>query len=149
MLFAAIVGGTAWGANAYLNTTAYLAAQDGKVAIYRGVPGTLLGLSFSHLERATDVSVNDLQPGTANRLARRHPALTPWTPPRRWCGSTRAEAAPKGSSEGAGEGGKATGGQDGADNGGTSDNGGGSDNAASGSSSANGSNGSASQGGAA
>ena len=148
VLFAAIVGGTAWGANAYLNTTAYLAAQDGKVAIYRGVPGTLLGLSFSHLERVTDVSVNDLQPGTANRLAAGIQVDTV-DAAEALVREYEAEAAQKGSSEGAGEGGKATGGQDGADNGGTSDNGGGSDNAASGSSSANGSNGSASQGGAA
>ncbi len=68
VLFAAIVAGAAWGTSAYLNTTAYLADDDGKVAIYRGVPGTVLGLSFSSLERTTDVSVDDLQPGTANRL---------------------------------------------------------------------------------
>lgn len=69
VLFAAIVAGTAWGASTYLNTTAYLADEGGKVAIYRGVPGTVLGMSFSHLEKTTDVPVSELQPGVANRLA--------------------------------------------------------------------------------
>ena len=68
VLFAAIVGGTAWGTQTYLNTAAYLANDNGKVAVYRGVPGSVLGLSFSHLERTTDVTVADLQPGVANRL---------------------------------------------------------------------------------
>ena len=68
VLFAAIVAGAAWGTSTYLNTAAYLAADSGKVAIYRGVPGTVLGMSFSSLERTTDVSLDDLQPGVANRL---------------------------------------------------------------------------------
>ena len=68
VLFAAIIAGAAWGTQTYLNTAAYLANDNGKVAIYRGVPGTVLGLSFSHLERTTDVSVDALQPGVANRL---------------------------------------------------------------------------------
>ena len=68
VLFAAIIAGAAWGTQTYLNTAAYLANDNGKVAVYRGVPGSVLGLSFSHLERATDVSVDDLQPGVANRL---------------------------------------------------------------------------------
>lgn len=68
VLFAAIVAGPAWGTQTYLNTAAYLANDNGKVAVYRGVPGSVLGLSFSHLERTTDVTVADLQPGVANRL---------------------------------------------------------------------------------
>lgn len=69
VLFAAIVAGAAWGTRTYLDTVAYLANDNGKVAVYRGVPGSVLGLSFSHLERATDVTVADLQPGVANRLS--------------------------------------------------------------------------------
>ena len=69
VLFAAIVAGAAWGSKTYLDTVAYLADDDGKVAIYRGMPGSLFGLSFSSLERTTDVSVDQLQPGVANRLA--------------------------------------------------------------------------------
>ena len=68
VLFAAIVAGAAWGTQTYLNTAAYLANDNGKVAVYRGVPGSVPGLSFSHLERTTDVTVADLQPGVANRL---------------------------------------------------------------------------------
>ena len=68
VLFAAIVAGAAWGTQTYLNTAAYLANDNGKVAVYRGGPGSVLGLSFSHLERTTDVTVADLQPGVANRL---------------------------------------------------------------------------------
>lgn len=68
VLFAAIVAAAVWGTSTYLNTAAYLALDNGKVAIYRGVPGTVLGMSFSNLERTTDVSVDDLQPGVANRL---------------------------------------------------------------------------------
>ena len=68
VLFAAIVAGAAWGTQTYLNTAAYLANDNGKVAVYRGVPGSVLGLSFSHQERTTDVTVADLQPGVANRL---------------------------------------------------------------------------------
>ncbi len=68
LLFAAIVAGTAWGAKTYLDTAAFLTEDNGKVAIYRGMPGSLLGLSFSHYERTTDVAVDQLQPGVANRL---------------------------------------------------------------------------------
>ena len=68
VLFAAIIAGAAWGTQTYLNTAAYLANDNGKVAVYQGVPGSVLGLSFSHLERTTDVTVADLQPGVANRL---------------------------------------------------------------------------------
>ena len=67
-LLLAIVAGAAWGTNKYLNTAAYLANDNGKVAIYRGVPGTVLGMTFSQHDRTTDVSVDELQPGTASRL---------------------------------------------------------------------------------
>lgn len=68
ILFAAIVGGAAWATDTYLHNTAYLTDQDGKVAIYRGVPGTIFGLSYTELVQTTDVSVSDLQPGLAERL---------------------------------------------------------------------------------
>lgn len=69
VLFAAIVAGAAWGTKTYLDTVAYLGDDNGTVAIYRGMPGSLFGLSFSTLERTTDVPVDQLQPGVANRLA--------------------------------------------------------------------------------
>ncbi len=69
VLFAAIIGGVIWGVSAYLNTAAYLIDDNGTVAVYRGVPGNLFGLTFSQFEKGTDIEVADLQPGVANRLA--------------------------------------------------------------------------------
>ena len=68
VLLAALVGGAAYAFSYWTDHAAYLAEQDGKVAIYRGVPGSVLGMTFSHLEATTDVSLDDLQPGLANRL---------------------------------------------------------------------------------
>ena len=48
--------------------SAYLIAQDGNVALYRGVPGEFFGMRFSELDHVTDIKVDDLQPGLANRL---------------------------------------------------------------------------------
>ena len=69
VLLAAIVGGAAYGLNYWVSTAAYLGVDQGKVAIYRGVPGEFAGMSFSTLEKTTDIDVDDLQPGLANRLA--------------------------------------------------------------------------------
>lgn len=68
VLLAAIFGGAAYAFNYWTSNAAYLAEQDGKVAIYRGVPGDIFGVSFSTLEEVTDVSLDDLQPGVANRI---------------------------------------------------------------------------------
>ena len=64
LLFAAILGGAAWGTNQYLSHVAYLADSDGNVAVYRGVPGDFFGISSSSLIEVTDVAVKDL-PSTA------------------------------------------------------------------------------------
>ncbi|WP_165171334.1 Stp1/IreP family PP2C-type Ser/Thr phosphatase, partial [Adlercreutzia sp. ZJ242] len=68
VLLAAILGGAAYAFNFWTSNAAYLAEQDGKVAIYQGVPGTILGMSFSELVEVTDVPVDELQPGAANRI---------------------------------------------------------------------------------
>ena len=68
VLLAAIMGGAAYGLNYWVSTAAYLGVDQGKVAIYRGVPGEFAGMSFSTLEKTTDINVDDLQPGLANRL---------------------------------------------------------------------------------
>ena len=68
ILLAAIVGGAAYGLNYWVSTAAYLGVDQGKVTIYRGVPGEFAGMSFSTLEKTTDINVDDLQPGLANRL---------------------------------------------------------------------------------
>ena len=67
-LLAAIVAGAAYGLSYWVSTAAFLGESDGKVAIYRGVPGELFGISFSTLEDVTDIELDDLQPGLANRL---------------------------------------------------------------------------------
>ncbi len=63
-----IIAAAAFGAYTYLNTVAYLSEEDGKVAVYKGVPDSIMGLDLSSLEYVTDVSVNDLEPGVASRL---------------------------------------------------------------------------------
>ena len=68
LLFVVLIAGTIYAFASWTNTVAYLAEKDGHVAIYKGVSGSVLGLSFSQLEEETDVSVSDLQPGLANRL---------------------------------------------------------------------------------
>ena len=65
----ATVLGICYGAYHYTQTCAYLASQDGKVAVYQGVPDSVLGVSLSHLDHVTSVEVSDLEPGVANRLS--------------------------------------------------------------------------------
>lgn len=68
LLLAAILAACAYGFTYLSSNSAYLVEQDGKVAIYQGVPGDVFGLSANELVRVTDVATDDLQPGTANRL---------------------------------------------------------------------------------
>lgn len=50
-----------YGLNYWVSNAAYLGVDQGKVAIYRGVPGEFAGMSFSTLEKTTDINVDDLQ----------------------------------------------------------------------------------------
>lgn len=68
VLLIAVLAGCAYGFNCLATNSAYLVEQNGKVAIYQGVPGELFGFSAHKLVRTTDVAVDELQPGTANRL---------------------------------------------------------------------------------
>ncbi|MEG0374548.1 MAG: BofC C-terminal domain-containing protein, partial [Raoultibacter sp.] len=63
-----VFAGAAFSFKAYADTVAYLISDNGKVAVYRGVPGEMFGIKLSQLDHTTDVSVSDLQPGVANRL---------------------------------------------------------------------------------
>ena len=67
-LLVAIFCGAAYAFNYWTTQTAFLGVQDDKVAVYRGVPGELFGATFSQIVEVTNVSVDDLQPGVANRL---------------------------------------------------------------------------------
>lgn len=68
LLLVGIIAAAAWGGSAYLHNTAYLAEEDGKVAVYRGVPGEVLGFTYSELVTISNVSVDDLPPSAAERV---------------------------------------------------------------------------------
>lgn len=67
-LLAAILAACAYGFTYLASHSAFLVEENGKVAIYEGVPGDVFGFSANRLVEVTDVAVDDLQPGTANRL---------------------------------------------------------------------------------
>lgn len=70
LLLALAIGGAIWGGSTYLHNTAYLAATDaGMVAVYRGVPGEVLGFSYSELLEETNIPVNRLSPSAAERIS--------------------------------------------------------------------------------
>lgn len=69
LLLALCLGGAAWGGSAYLHHTAYLAESEaGNVAVYRGVPGEVLGFSYSELVEETDIAVDDLPVSAAESI---------------------------------------------------------------------------------
>lgn len=63
-----LLGGSAFALTYWTTNSAYLTEQDGHVAIYRGMPGSIAGLSFSELYEVTDMPVSDLPAGVANRI---------------------------------------------------------------------------------
>lgn len=68
VLLAAIFAGAGFAANAFVHNSAYLAEDDGTVAIYQGLPEPFLFFSYSELVEQTDVPVDELSPGVANRI---------------------------------------------------------------------------------
>lgn len=52
----------------YVNNSAYLVEEDGKVAVYRGLDDEFMGIPLSNREYITDISVDQLNPGVANRI---------------------------------------------------------------------------------
>ncbi len=55
-----ILGGGTWGVVAYGSSRYYLADASGSVAIYNGLPGSLLGVELNVLTERTDITVTDL-----------------------------------------------------------------------------------------
>ena len=64
----ALVGGSVWGLNSWAHNSVYLMDQDGKVAIYKGIPEKVLWCDYRELAQLTDVSTDKLNPGLATRL---------------------------------------------------------------------------------
>lgn len=68
LLLIAVVIGVCYGSYSYASNMAYLQDDNGKVAVYQGVKGSIFGHDLSHLDSVTDISTDDLQPGTAAHL---------------------------------------------------------------------------------
>ena len=64
----AILGLGAWGGYTYLHHSAYLGNENGKVAIYQGIPGNVLGFTYSELIEVTSIDVDALPPSAAARV---------------------------------------------------------------------------------
>ncbi|MBQ6455306.1 MAG: Stp1/IreP family PP2C-type Ser/Thr phosphatase [Eggerthellaceae bacterium] len=69
LAFILVLAGAGFGVFAWIDNSAYLADNEGKVAIYKGVNGELFGHRFDHLERVTAINTHDLAPGVAARLS--------------------------------------------------------------------------------
>ncbi|MBQ9041482.1 MAG: Stp1/IreP family PP2C-type Ser/Thr phosphatase [Eggerthellaceae bacterium] len=70
LLLAGIIAAAIWGGSTYLHNTAYLAeTESGMVAVYRGVPGDVLGFTYSELVEETDIPVKKLSPSAAERIS--------------------------------------------------------------------------------
>jgi len=55
-----VLGGAGWGVYAYVSSQYYVGDDEGHVAIYQGLPGTVAGISTSRLFETTDISLKDL-----------------------------------------------------------------------------------------
>ncbi|MHA6513139.1 PP2C family protein-serine/threonine phosphatase [Tessaracoccus sp. Z1128] len=62
LAIALVLGGGTWAVYAYSQTRYFVAADDGFVAIYNGLPGSLLGADLNTLTERTDIRVTDLPP---------------------------------------------------------------------------------------
>ena len=60
LLVALVIGGGAFGFNAYAKSRYFVAADDAHVAIFNGIPGSFLGISLNTLEERSDVPVAHL-----------------------------------------------------------------------------------------
>jgi len=70
ILLALLVGGAIGGVYWYASNSAFLRAEDGRVVVYRGLPGEVLpGLRLEWYEYTTDIKTSDLLTVTAERLS--------------------------------------------------------------------------------
>jgi len=69
ILLVLLIGGALGGVYWYASNSAFLRAEEGKVVVYRGLPGEVLpGLRLEWLEYTTDIDPRDLLSTTAERL---------------------------------------------------------------------------------
>lgn len=61
-----VLAGGIGGSLAYLNHTAFLGEQDGSVAVYRGMPGAVMGIPLSTFDHDTGLAVEELDNIPAN-----------------------------------------------------------------------------------
>lgn len=73
VVLVALCGG-AWGAYAWSQNQYYLAADEGKVAIYQGVPTNIFGLQLSHPIEQTSMHISELPEQWRNQLKQGIPA---------------------------------------------------------------------------
>ena len=73
VVLVALCGG-AWGAYAWSQNQYYLAADEGKVAIYQGVPTNIFGLQLSHPIERTSMHISELPEQWRNQLKQGIPA---------------------------------------------------------------------------
>ncbi|MGV8846551.1 PP2C family protein-serine/threonine phosphatase [Tessaracoccus sp.] len=55
-----VIGGAIWGVSAYSSSRYYIAEADGNIAIYNGLPGSILGRNLSSLTERTEIALMDL-----------------------------------------------------------------------------------------
>lgn len=64
----AVIFAAGFGGYAFISNSAYLIEENGKVSVYRGTPDDSMGIKLSTLDHTTNVDVDKLQPGVANRI---------------------------------------------------------------------------------
>lgn len=64
----AVIFAAGFGGYAFISNSAYLIEENGKVSVYRGTPDDFMGIKLSTLDHTTNVDVDKLQPGVANRI---------------------------------------------------------------------------------
>lgn len=73
LAFALVVAGAAWGSVRYAQSRAFLVAEQGRVVVYRGVPGSFAGVSLKWRSDVTTIAVDALPPVVQSRLAEPFP----------------------------------------------------------------------------
>ncbi len=68
IVLVAVIFAAGFGGYAFISNSAYLIEENGKVSVYRGTPDDFMGIKLSTLDHTTNVDVDKLQPGVANRI---------------------------------------------------------------------------------